>query len=164
MGVGIDLSASYRPIDNLTLGATLADATKSMLIWDTGAQEFIVPSLRVGGGYRLAISADHAVTPVVDGIFRFEGRHNTTFGDLGFASLDAAAGRILYRDRVFLRGGYTELHQLTLGAGVRLPKLTIDYAFTRETSDLDGFGATHCVSVMVTIEEPKYARPSQISR
>lgn len=164
-GIGIDLAASYRPVDNLTLGATLGDATKSLLIWDTGTQEFIVPSLRIGGAYHLAVTDDHAVTPVVDGIFRFEGRHQTTYVDLNVASLDVAGGiEYSYRNRVFLRGGISELRQVTLGAGVRLPKLNIDYAFTQENTDLGGFGATHRVSVMLTIEDERFRRPSEVDR
>lgn len=158
-GIGVDLAASYRPVDGLTVGATLGDATKSLLIWDTGTQEFIVPSLRVGGAYRLSLTSDHAMTPVVDGIFRFEGRHETTFGDLDVASLDVAGGlEYSYRDRVFLRAGVSELRQVTMGAGVRLPKLNIDYAFTQENNDLSGFGATHRISVMLTIEDDQYRR------
>lgn len=160
-GVGIDVSASYRPTDRLTLGATLGDATKSLLIWDTGTQEFIVPSFRFGGGYRLAITENHSVMPVVDGVIRFEGRHVSTLGDLGVASVDAAGGlEYSYRDRIYIRGGITEVQQMTLGAGVRLPKLNIDYAFARETSDLGGFGPTHRVSIMLTIEDAKYRRPT----
>lgn len=160
-GVGVDLSASYRPTDDVSLGATLSDATKSLLIWDTGTQEFIVPTLRLGASYRLNVGEHHSVMPALDAIFRFEGRHDPTFGDLGVASFDPAGGvEYSYRDRVFLRGGYSEIGQVTLGAGVRLPKLAIDYAFTRENADLQGFGATHRVSVMLTIEEARFARPT----
>jgi len=161
-GLGVDVSASYRPMADLVVGATLSDATKSLLIWDTGNQEFIVPTLRLGAGYTVHVAEHHAILPVLDAIVRFEGRHSTTSGDLGFASLDAAAGlEYSFKDRVFVRGGYTELQQITLGAGVRLPKLNIDYAFTHENQELQGFGPTHRVSVMLTIEEPRFARPSQ---
>lgn len=158
-GLGVDLSATYRPVEDLSVGATLTDATKSLLTWDTGNQEFIVPALRVGGAYRYRINDDHSVMPAIDGTFRFEGRHQTTMVDLSFASLDVQGGlEYSYKDRVFIRGGYTDLKQITVGAGVKLPKLNIDYAFTRQNSDLDSFGATHRISLMLTLEEPKFAR------
>jgi hypothetical protein len=158
-GLGIDLSATYRPVENLSVGATLADATKSLLTWDTGNQEFIVPTLRLGAAYKYQISDAHSIMPVVDGSFRFEGRHEATMVDLGFTSLDVQGGiEYSYKDRVFLRGGYSDLRQITIGAGVKLPKLNIDYAFTKQNSDLESFGATHRISLMLTLEEPKHAR------
>ncbi len=158
-GVGIDLAATYRPTAELALGATLSDATKSLLIWDTGNQEFIVPTLRLGAAYRYRLGNDHSVMPAVDGSFRFEGRKEATMVDLGVASLDVQAGlEYSYKDRVFLRGGYTDLKQITFGAGVKLPKLNIDYAFTKQNSDLASFGATHRISLTLTLEEPKYVR------
>ncbi|MEO5930198.1 MAG: PorV/PorQ family protein [Candidatus Kapaibacterium sp.] len=159
-GVGFDVSASYRPVAGLSLGATLSDATKSLLIWDTGNQEFIVPTLRLGAAYKYRIGDNHSVMPVVDGAFRFEGRHESTELNLGFTSLDVQAGlEYSYKDRIFLRGGYTDLKQITAGAGIKLPKLNIDYAFTKENADLEGFGATHRISLMLTLEESKFARP-----
>lgn len=158
-GVGIDIGARYVPVENLTLGATLFDATKSTMAWETGHQEFIVPSLRIGGMYDLKIGEKHEIVPTLDAILRFEGRHETTMLDLDFASVDIAAGlEYGYNDKVFARAGYTELGQLTVGAGIKLPKLNIDYAFTRENADLDGIGATHRVSLMLTLEEEKFER------
>ncbi len=161
-GVGFDVSASYKPTQEISLGATLSDATKSLLIWDTGNQEFIVPTLRLGAAYKYRIGENHSVMPVVDGTFRFEGRHEATMADLGFASLDLQGGlEYGFKDRLFLRGGYTELQQITVGAGIKLPKLNIDYAFTKENTDLSGFGATHRISLMLTLEEPKFSRTAE---
>jgi hypothetical protein len=158
-GVGFDISASYRPLDGLSLGATLADATKSMLAWDTGNQEFIVPALRLGAAYKYYIHEDHSIMPVVDGTFRFEGRSESAMADLGIASLDAQAGlEYSFKDRFYVRGGINDVKQLSIGAGVKLPKLNIDYSFSNENDELHGFGATHRISLMLTLEEPKFAR------
>ena len=70
-GVGIDLGAHYTPVEHLRLGATLFDATKSTLAWETGHQEFIVPSLRLGSAYELTIANVHGVVPSVDAVFPF---------------------------------------------------------------------------------------------
>jgi hypothetical protein len=159
-GLGIDVSAMYRPLENLMVGATLSDATKSLLSWDTGNQEFVVPSFRLGASYFYPLTEAHGVRPVIDGIFRFEGRHQTTMADLGFASLDLQGGlEYSYRDRVFVRGGYSEVGQLSVGAGIKLPKLNIDYAFTRPSAEQeDLFGPTHRISLMLTLEEERYSR------
>jgi hypothetical protein len=158
-GLGFDVSATYKPVEDLTVGAMLADATKSLLTWDTGNQEFIVPTLRLGAAYKYRINDDHSVMPVVDGAFRFEGRHEATMVDLGIASLDVQGGlEYSFKEKLFLRAGYTDLQQITVGAGVKLPKLNIDYAFTKQNTDLESFGATHRISLMLTLEEPKYAR------
>ena len=158
-GVGFDLSARYTPAEDLHLAATLNDATKSLLAWETGHQEFIVPSLRLGAAYTLRIGEDHAVTPAVDGVFRYEGRETATRVDLGFASLDPAVGiEYGFSEKVFARAGYSELEEVTFGAGVKLPKLNIDYSFTGESNDRDGIGVTHRVSLRLTLEEDRFAR------
>ena len=158
-GLGIDLSAHYKPVENLALGATLSDATKSLMTWDTGNQEFIVPQLKLGAAYTYDVTDDHAVTPVVDAALRFEGRHETTMLDLGIASLDLGGGiEYAFRDRVFVRAGYTELGQVTLGAGVALPKLNIDYAFVKPNADQEVFGPSHRISLRLTLEEERFAR------
>ncbi len=159
-GVGIDVGAAYTPDDHLRLGATVADATKSLLSWNTGHQEFIVPTLRLGAAYRYDITDDHSIMPVVDGIFRFEGRSETTTLDLGIASFDPQVGlEYSFKDRVYIRGGYSELGQFSAGAGIKLPKLNIDYAFIGRSPDQDAaFGPSHRISLMLTLEEPRFAR------
>ena len=158
-GFGIDIGAHYKLLEDLMVGATLYDATKSLLAWETGHQEFIVPSLRLGAAYNLSIAEDHALRPTVDGIYRFEGREEATTIDAGLFSLDIAAGlEYGYKEKVFARGGYSELGQLSLGAGVKLPKLNIDYSFTQENSDLENVGVSHRISLMLTLEEEKFTR------
>lgn len=164
-GIGFDLSARYSPLDDLILAATLNDATKSLLAWETGHQEFIVPSFRLGAAYTLRVGDDHAITPAIDGVFRYEGREAAARVDLGFASLDPAVGiEYGFAEKVFARAGFSELEELTLGAGVKLPKLNIDYSFTGESTDLDGVGVTHRVSLRLTLEEEKFAREVESPR
>lgn len=159
-GLGIDLSALYKPVENLALGATLTDATKSLMTWDTGNQEFIVPQLKLGAAYRYPITENHAVTPVIDASLRFEGREQTTMLDLGLASMDFGGGlEYSFRDRVFVRGGYSEFSQITLGVGVKLPKLNIDYAFVKPNADQEILGPSHRISLRLTLEEERFARP-----
>lgn len=164
-GVGVDLSARYRPTADLALAATLHDGTKSLLAWNTGHQEFIVPNLRLGAAYDLSLGEQHSIRPAIDGHFRFEGREEAAQIDLSIASLDVAAGlEYSYDESLFARVGYTDLEQITFGAGVRLPKLNIDYALTSESTITDGLGASHRVSLRLTLAEDGLARPATSDR
>ena len=58
-----------------------------------------------------------------------------------------------------IRGGYSDVKQFTIGAGVKLPKLNIDYSFARfNASSLDRLDDTHRISLILTLEEPKFLR------
>lgn len=58
-----------------------------------------------------------------------------------------------------VRAGYNEVKQFTIGAGIRLPKLNIDYSFARfNESDIERLPDTHRISLMLTLEEPKFLR------
>jgi hypothetical protein len=49
--------------------------------------------------------------------------------------------------------------QFTIGAGVNLPKLNIDYSFARFNMDeLDRLPDTHRISIMFTLEESRFLR------
>ncbi len=51
---------------------------------------------------------------------------------LGRVSFDVHSGlEYQFKNLVALRAGYSDVKQLTLGAGLRLPKLTIDYSFVK---------------------------------
>ena len=79
--------------------------------------------------------------------------------DIGLASVDIGGGlEYSYRDRAFVRAGYSELGQLTLGAGVKLPKLNIDYAFIKPNAEQEALGPSHRISLRLTLEESRFAR------
>jgi hypothetical protein len=64
-----------------------------------------------------------------------------------------------YKDLFAVRGGYNDVKQFTVGAGIRLPKLNIDYSFARfNISELDRLPDTHRISLILTLEEPKFFR------
>ena len=51
---------------------------------------------------------------------------------VGPASVDVHAGlEYEFRNLVAVRVGYNDVRQLTLGAGIRLPKLAVDYSFAK---------------------------------
>jgi hypothetical protein len=69
----------------------------------------------------------------------------------GPVSADVRAGaEVTYENVVALRAGYNEVKQFTVGAGLYLPKLEIDYSFARFAYN-DALGDSHRISMTLTI-------------
>jgi hypothetical protein len=65
----------------------------------------------------------------------------------------------MFRDVVAFRLGYNDVKQFSLGAGVRLPKLNIDYSFARfALSANERLDDTHRISLMFTLESEQFKR------
>jgi hypothetical protein len=159
-GVGFDLGLLYSPMENLTLGMNAQDITTTLVAWDTGRNELITPTLRLGGAYFIsALSGRFA--PVVDADLRFENRRSASTTHLGAASLDLHGGlEYQFKNLVALRVGYSDVKQLTMGAGLHFPKLSIDYSFAKfdGVNQLDN---THRISIMFTLESEQYKRDAE---
>jgi hypothetical protein len=158
-GVGFDVGLLYRPMERLFLGANLQDITTTLIAWNTGRKELIRPTVKVGSAYFLdALGGTFA--PAVDVDVRFENRRYSSMFHLGAVSFDVHSGlEYQFRKLVALRVGYSDVKQLTLGAGLRLPKLTIDYSFVK----FDGqnqLGNTHRISLLFTLESETFKRSS----
>jgi hypothetical protein len=61
---------------------------------------------------------------------------------------------------IAVRAGYNEIGNITLGAGIHLRKLDIDYSFAKFDA-ADQLGNTHRISLRLTIEEEKYRRGAE---
>jgi hypothetical protein len=159
-GVGFDFGAYYTPIDNLTLGVNAQDITTTLVAWDTGRNELISPTLKIGGAYKITGFLGGYVMPVLETDVRFENRQFASTFNLGPVSFDMLAGlEINIENLVYIRGGYTDVKQVTIGAGVKLPKLNIDYSFARfSASEIDRLPDSHRISLILTLEEPKFLR------
>jgi hypothetical protein len=156
-GVGFDVGAMYA-IDRLTLGANLQDATSTLVAWSTGTNEFIIPTLKLGGAYAFDIAGSR-LTPVADTDVRFEGRGSSANLNAGAVSFDFHAGlEFSFREIAALRVGYTDIGSVTMGAGVKLPKITLDYSFSK-FDDTDQLGNTHRISILFTLEAERFLRP-----
>lgn len=67
-----------------------------------------------------------------------------------------------FKNLFAVRGGYNDVKEFTVGAGIFLPKLEIDYSFARfSQSETDRLPDTHRISLIVTLEQPKYLRATQ---
>jgi len=159
-GVGFDIGALYTPMENLMLGVNIQDVTTTLVAWSTGRNELISPTLKIGAAYGYDIAWGFKVMPVLDFDIRFENRQFASQFNIGPVSFDPHAGFELgYKNLFSIRGGYNDVKQFTVGAGVKLPKLNIDYSFARfNMSEDDRLPDTHRISLILTLEEPRFLR------
>ncbi len=158
-GVGFDVGAVYMPTEDLYLGATIQDVTTTLVAWSTGRNELISPTAKVGAAYAFYILGGR-VMPVLDLDIRFEGRDYASYFNIGPVSFDSHFGVEYAYDNLFsVRVGYNDVKQFTIGAGIKLPKLYIDYSFARMSqSETERLPDTHRISLMLSLEEPKFMR------
>jgi hypothetical protein len=50
-GMGFDLACLWQPYPHLNVGANLQDITTTLVVWDTGRQEAITPTSKIGVAY-----------------------------------------------------------------------------------------------------------------
>jgi hypothetical protein len=158
-GIGFDVGALYIPFENFTVGANLQDLTTTLVAWNSGLNELITPTAKVGAAYGWKI-LNGTLTPALDFDVRFENRQYASTFHLGPVSFDMHAGLEYNYNKLFsIRGGYNDVKQFTVGAGIKLPKLNIDYSFARfNASELDRLPDTHRISIILTLEEPRFLR------
>ena len=159
-GIGFDIGVQYLATEQLTLGANLQDATTTLVAWNTGTNELISPTLKLGAAYYIEIF-NGRLTPAVGTDVRFENRRFSAVANLGPISFDPQAGiEFDYNNLVAIRAGYNDVGNLTLGAGIHLRKLDIDYSFAKFDA-ADQLGNTHRISLRLTLEEEKYRRGAE---
>ncbi len=151
-GAGFDLGAVWLPWRSLRLGANLQDFTTTLLAWDTGERELVSPTLKLGAAYpfilrplrsRLLLAADTDL--------RMEGRAIAAQSHYGPVSADFHFGaEWVFHNVLSLRTG-SDTGYFSAGAGLRLPRLDLDYAFLKH----DQLDNSHRISLRVRIEERK---------
>ncbi len=157
-GIGFDAGAVYSIRPNFRIGANLMDITTTYLAWNTGTKELITPTAKVGSSYDIPIFGTGRITPAMDFDVRFENRQYASLAHVGPVSVDMHAGlEYGFKDLFAIRVGYNDVKQLTLGAGIKLPKLNIDYSFAK-FDNTDQLGNTHRISVMFTLDDEKFKR------
>lgn len=158
-GIGFDLGAVYVPTENLFLGANIQDVTTTLVAWSTGRNELISPTAKIGAAYALKILGG-TIMPAVDFDIRFENRKTASTFAVGPVSVDAHAGlEYKFKNAFAIRAGYNDVKEFTVGAGLYLPKLTLDYSYAQfSQSQTESLPASHRISLIVTLEQPKHAR------
>lgn len=158
-GIGLDIGIRYSLTEKIVLGANLQDVTTTFLAWNTGTNELISPTMKIGSAYFIEAFGGR-FAPAVDFDIRFENRKSASTFALGPVSFDAHVGtEFLFKDAVAFRIGYNDVKQVSFGAGLRLPKLNIDYSFARfAQASGERLDDTHRISLMFTLEAEQFRR------
>jgi hypothetical protein len=161
MGVGFDVGALYSPMPDLYLGINAQDITTTLVAWSTGRNELVSPTLKIGAAYSIEVLSGR-FAPALDVDVRFENRRFSSVANLGAVSFDPHAGlEFDYKKTVALRVGYNDVKQLTLGAGLHLRMLDVDYSFAKFTAD-ETLGNTHRISLRFVLQDDRFGRaPTQ---
>ncbi|MBX2991586.1 MAG: PorV/PorQ family protein [Bacteroidetes bacterium] len=158
-GLGLDIGVWYMPMDNVMLGVNLQDITTTFLAWNTGTNELISPTMKIGSAYFIEAFGGR-FAPAIDFDIRFENRKSASTFALGPVSFDAHIGtEFMFKNVVAFRVGYNDVKQVSFGAGLHLPKLSIDYSFARFAQSAgDRLDDTHRISLMFTLEAEQFRR------
>ena len=157
-GIGFDVGAVYTVTPRFRIGANIQDITTTLLAWNTGRKELITPTAKLGSSYDIEFLKSGRITPSLDFDLRFENRKFASLANLGPVSFDMHAGiEYGFRDLFAIRAGYNDIKQLTFGAGIKLPKLNIDYSFAKFDGQ-DQLGNTHRISIIFTLDDQKFRR------
>ena len=156
-GIGFDIGALYSPLPDLFVGVNAQDVTTTLVAWSTGRNELISPTLKIGTSYFINILGGR-FAPALDVDVRFENRQFASIAHLGPVSFDPHAGlEFDYKKTVALRVGYNDVKQLSLGAGLHLRMLDIDYSFARFAAD-ESLGNTHRISLRFILQGDQFKR------
>jgi len=146
VGAGVDLGAIYALNTSTSFGLMVSDATTTRLVWDTGHNEFVAPTVRLGGQYTRKIGPLEGIgTAALDMEIGFERRSLASQLSAGPLTADINAGVEYWLKRtVAIRTGLNA-GRFTAGAGARFSRFGFDYAFLSH-KDLDN---SHRVSASV---------------
>ncbi len=144
-GFGLDLGALYVGKSGWSAGAKLTDATTTRILWNTGTNEYISPSLRVGGAKTHSFKNHrHTITAALDVQVGFADEQLSSQANLGSMTFEFHPGLEYWLERrVALRAGF-EAQNFSAGAGFRIKKFGVDYAYL-DHQDLD---SSHRISAL----------------
>lgn len=177
-GYSMDLGLQVQG-EKYIFGINLMDITTMMKFWTVsaenlrpladefqdeipeGANERVPPMVKMGFG-RIFDIGNVSVTAALDTDFRFEGR-KAYYLNWGNMSLEPHAGvEVGYRELVFVRAGLTDLNtdlegnyyiSPTLGAGLQIGTIMLDYGFGSFAGMSSDLGFTHRISLKIGFKE-----------
>lgn len=156
-GIGFDLGMLYVPTEQLFLGINAQDVTTTLVAWSTGTNELVSPTVKLGAAYQLA-ALGGVFTPALGADVRFENRQFASRMHWGAISIDPVFGiEFDFQKVIALRAGYNDVRSVTVGAGIHLRKLDIDYSFAKFDAT-DQLGNTHRISLRIILQEEKFRR------
>ena len=136
-GFGLDVGALYVGPHGWSAGAKLSDATTTRILWNTGTDEFIAPSLRIGAAKTKAFAnRKHVITAAFDVDMGFSDEQLSSQAHLGSVTFLFHPGLEYWLERkLALRTGF-EGKNFAAGTGFRYKKFGLDYAYL-DHQDLD---------------------------
>ncbi|MBC8041975.1 MAG: PorV/PorQ family protein [Rhizobacter sp.] len=165
-GIGFDIGGMYEFRNGIVIGLALQDITTTFVSWSgTDGQsyrnELITPTAKLGGGYVIEAFSGR-FTIGLDTDIRFDGRQSTAAFSLGPSSFNfRGGGEFNYKNIVAIRGGVDDLGRLTLGAGLRVSKLDIDYGFAQFNAT-DQLGNSHRISLQLELDGQNLRRKGYV--
>ena len=141
-GLGFDVGILMNPYRDLKVGLVLLDGTSTLLAWNGGRRELILPNVKIGAAYPFRRSSFECLT-VFDVHVGFEDRGAAAQATWGRMDFDFRGGlEVRFRERIALRLG-TDRGRFTTGAGISVSAFNIDYGYMTH-ADL---GNTHRISM-----------------
>jgi hypothetical protein len=136
IGFGLDVGLRIKPSSNLTVGVSVLDVTGTRLRWSTGYTETKIPSLRTGVAYRLKSceTSKFSMTGTGDLEIRFEGASSSLI-TIDPVSIDPHLGVEFSMWNVFYPRIGLDRKEFTTGAGLKISRFTLDYAFVMASID-----------------------------
>lgn len=127
-GFGFDAGVQYSPHPNWNAAVVVYDVTTSLLAYDNGYKESVLPRAVAGLAFHPAWER-FTLLVTAEGVMEFEGRQSAAQFYQGAVSLDLRSGaEIVYRKIVALRAGM-DAEDPTLGAGVKFSAFSLDGAW-----------------------------------
>lgn len=143
-GLGLDLGVRWAPIDRLTTGVTLRDATTTLLAWEHGQKEWIAPRLTAGLAYSFSFRK-LSFLPTLDGECGFNKMGEVSKWHLGIMDFELLGGlEVSYLDRIAFRIGSGH-GRWNIGTGFRVSLFRFDYSYSSH-ADL---GNSHHISTVL---------------
>ena len=136
----------------------------------TGDTFLVLPVVRLGSGMIVPVSSQSTLTFGLDVDIAFDGQQANAFnlGDLSFHP--RLGGEFSFRNLVALRAGVNRIAQTesygldivpSVGAGIRLGPLSVDYGFGDFGGLVSDLGYSHRISVHFTWKRAQFRRPSE---
>ncbi|MEX2395367.1 MAG: hypothetical protein WD491_00005, partial [Balneolales bacterium] len=175
-GYSLDIGALYT-ISNFKFGVNLMDITTMMKLWTVNADELqqladsfqdeipegvnerVPPTIKLGASQFFDFG-DITLLAGLDTDLRFEGRR-AYYINMGDISIEPhVGGELGYQDLVFLRAGVTDFNtdpdgnfyvSPTVGAGIRIGSVYLDYGFASFSGISSDLGFTHRLSLKVDL-------------
>ncbi|MFC1568593.1 PorV/PorQ family protein [bacterium] len=150
-GLGFDGGVLYLPTPSFRIGAALIDGTSTMMAWQNGTKEYILPHLKLGVAYSVMVK-QLKIVPTMD-VSNLFYRYPDALFHLGNWSQYYHCGiEVDYMNLLALRAGSFR-GQLTAGAGLKIAFVQADYCFSKHAE----LGDSHLISL--TLQKTRMPHP-----